>query len=215
MKGLFIKDWRLMGRQLKIMLVFVLVFVGMFSFTMENNAALSGFYAVFFTMLSINCFAYDEACHFDKLAAASPIPKKQLVLSRYLAALSVGALGVVVIAGVHGACQLFQKTPREEIFTALLIIGSCFGASVLFISVLFPIFYKFGVNKSRLIMIMAFAIPGGLIGAGAVILQKANITLTFSQVFLRSLPFLLIAIIFLGLWLSISISTRILENKEY
>ena len=215
MKGLFIKDWRLMGRQLKIMLVFVLAFVGMFSFTMEDNAALSGFYAVFFTMLSINCFAYDEACHFDKLAAASPIPKKQLVLSRYLAALSVGALGVVVIAVVHGACQLFQKTPREEIFASLLVIASCFGASVLFISVLFPIFYKFGVNKSRLIMILAFAIPSALVGAGMALLGESGVTLRFSPVFLRSLPFLLIAIVLLGLWLSVSISTRILENKEY
>ena len=40
MKGLFIKDWRLMGRQLKIMLVFVLAFVGMFSFTMEEGMIL-------------------------------------------------------------------------------------------------------------------------------------------------------------------------------
>ena len=75
MKGLFIKDWRLMSRQMKLMLVFVLVFVGMFSYTMEDSLALTGFYTVIFLMLSVNCFAYDETCHFDKLAAAAPSPK--------------------------------------------------------------------------------------------------------------------------------------------
>ena len=57
MKGLFIKDWRLMSRQMKLMLVFVLVFVGMFSYTMEDSLALTGFYTVIFLMLSVNCFA--------------------------------------------------------------------------------------------------------------------------------------------------------------
>ena len=59
MKGLFIKDWRLMSRQMKLMLVFVLVFVGMFSYTMEDSLALTGFYTVIFLILSVNCFAYD------------------------------------------------------------------------------------------------------------------------------------------------------------
>ena len=87
--------------------------------------------------------------------------------------------------------------------------------NLVFISILFPIFYKFGVNKSRLIMILAFAIPSALVGAGMALLGESGVTLRFSPVFLRSLPFLLIAIVLLGLWLSVSISTRILENKEY
>lgn len=111
--------------------------------------------------------------------------------------------------------SFFQKTPREEIFASLLVIASCFGASVLFISVLFPIFYKFGVNKSRLIMILAFAIPGGLIGAGAVILQKANITLTFSPGFPAFSPLFVNRHHFSGTVALHFHLTRILENKEY
>lgn len=215
MKGLFVKDWRLMSRQMKIMLVFVLVFVGMFSFSMENSLALSGLYSVVFLMLSINCFAYDEMCHFEKLTAAAPIPKSRVVLSRYLAALAVDALGMVIIAVVYGGIRLFRGRPSAEILGDLSVIAACSLAGILLISVLFPLFYKFGVNKSRLILILAFAIPAGLVGAGMSILGKADLTLQFSPVFLRSLPFLLIAILLLGLWLSISISTRILENKEY
>lgn len=159
MKGLFIKDWRLMSRQMKLMLVFVLVFVGMFSYTMEDSLALTGFYTVIFLMLSVNCFAYDETCHFDKLAAAAPIPKSRVVLTRYLAALAVGAVGMVTIAAVHGGIQLFQGKPSADILGDLLVIAACSFAGIVFISILFPIFYKFGVNKSRLIMILAFAIP--------------------------------------------------------
>ena len=215
MTGLFIKDWRLMSRQMKLMLVFVLVFVGMFSYTMEDSLALTGFYTVIFLMLSVNCFAYDETCHFDKLAAAAPIPKSRVVLTRYLAALAVGAVGMVTIAAVHGGIQLFQGKPSADILGDLLVIAACSFAGIVFISILFPIFYKFGVNKSRLIMILAFAIPSALVGAGMALLGESGVTLRFSPVFLRSLPFLLIAIVLLGLWLSVSISTRILENKEY
>lgn len=215
MKGLFIKDWRLMSNQLKIMLVFVLLFVVMFSFTMDSSTSLSGFYAVIFLMLSVNCFAYDEACHFEKLTAAAPIPKSRVVLSRYLAALAMDAFGMVVICAVHGGIRLFQGKDTALILSDLLMIAACSVAGILFISILFPFFYRFGVNKSRLIMLLAFAVPAGLVAAGAALMAKANVTLTFSPVFLRSLPFLLIAIVILGLWLSISISTKILENKEY
>ena len=110
MKGLFIKDWRLMSRQMKLMLVFVLVFVGMFSYTMEDSLALTGFYTVIFLMLSVNCFAYDETCHFDKLAAAAPIPKSRVVLTRYLAALAVGAVGMA---------SNFSRASRPRTFSAI------------------------------------------------------------------------------------------------
>ena len=132
-----------------------------------------------------------------------------------LAALAVGAVGMVTIAAVHGGIQLFQGKPSADILGDLLVIAACSFAGIVFISILFPIFYKFGVNKSRLIMILAFAIPSALVGAGMALLGESGVTLRFSPVFLRSLPFLLIAIVLLGLWLSVSISTRILENKEY
>ena len=116
---------------------------------------------------------------------------------------------------VHGGIQLFQGKPSADILGDLLVIAACSFAGIVFISILFPIFYKFGVNKSRLIMILAFAIPSALAGAGMALLGESGVTLRFSPVFLHSLPFLLIAIVLLGLWLSVSISTRILENKEY
>lgn len=214
MKGLFIKDWRLMSRQMKLMLVFVLVFVGMFSYTMEDSLALTGFYTVIFLMLSVNCFAYDETCHFDKLAAAAPIPKSRVVLTRYLAALAVGAVGMVTIAAVHGGIQLFQGKPSADILGDLLVIAACSFAGIVFISILFPTFYKFRRQQKP-----ADYDPGirhSLRAGGRrhALLGESGVHLRFSRFFaLPSLP--ADRLVLLGLWLSVSISTRILENKEY
>ena len=216
MKGLFFKDWRLMGKQVKMMLVFILFFILLFSFTMDDVQFLSGFYTIIFVLLPINCFAYDEMCHFDKFAACSPMPVSKLVLSRYLSALSAGGLGILLVGGIQAAVQLFKKQDAETILSSLLVILAYFGVAILMMSVTFPLFYKFGTTRSRLIMLLVFAVPALLFFAAVNLLPKDTFSdIAMPESFLRTLPFFLAAILLLGLWLSISISIRIVQHKEY
>ena len=216
MKGLFIKDWRLMGRQVKMMLLFILVFLVLFSTTMDDIQFLSGLYTMIFVFLPINCFAYDEMCHFDKFAACTPLPVSRIVLTRYLAALSVGGAGILLIGGVQSVIQLIKKTEPGAVLSNLLLLLIYFGVAVLMMSVLFPLMYKFGTNRSRLIMLLVFAVPAMLFFAAVNLLPEDALThLAMPESFLRTLPFFAAAILLLGLWLSISISIRICQNKEY
>ena len=96
MKGLLYKDLALMGRQAKLMLLYILVFGVVFMGFMGNTSFALSFISLMMFMFSINCFAYDEQASFDKLTAAAPVPKRAVVLARYLSSL------IIWIAGTAG-----------------------------------------------------------------------------------------------------------------
>ena len=140
LKGLIIKDWILMSRQFKFMIVYILVFVGVFSFTSsEPTSFISSFLTVILFMLTINCFAYDVQAHFDKLLAASPISPFYTVLSRYLAGLSIGLIGSAIILLVNLITHLFRHTPSLKPLEYILG-GLC--AAILLMSILFPLIWR-------------------------------------------------------------------------
>ena len=216
MTGLFVKDWALMGRQLRILVVYILVFTAIFSFTMQDGNFLTGFITVISVMMTINCFAYDEQCNFDKLVAASPIPRSRIVVARYLVAMAMGGAGGLMIMLVDMAARMIQGSGGEGLLVSLLTFIASFGTAVLLISILFPLFYRFGVNKSRLIMLLICGIPA--VGAALIgwLAQKGVFpAVSLPDSFLRSLPLFIAAIILLGLWLSVSVSIRIYQRKEF
>ena len=216
MKGLILKDWRLMARQAKFMLLFIVVFIGIYSFTNPENNFITGVYNMVMVMLTINCFAYDELNNFDRLAASAPLPRSKIVLSRYLSALLTGVAGAGLILALQCGILLFKKMGTEVLLQNTILIVTCFGVSLLLMAITFPLFYRFGVNKSRLIMIIIFLIPTMLIMLASGLFMDGKLTLpTLSPWFWNTLPILLAAILVLALLLSYSISVKIYQNKEF
>ena len=88
--------------------------------------------------------------------------------------------------------------------------------ALLMVSILFPLFYKFGVNKSRLMILLVCAIP-----IAAVALLKFLVPetvwqgLTMPPFLLTALPYLLALFLLLCLAASIRISIGILRRTEY
>ncbi len=133
-----------------------------------------------------------------------PVTRKQLVYSKYLISiLAIGITGVLCLA----LSLLIDKSITAE---SLVTIVSSLSIGILFISINIPFNFKFGVEKSRFIIIGLFGIPTVLI----VILSKANVPLPSEEFLLklvRFLPFLAIALLII----SILISVSIVEKKEY
>ena len=216
MKGLILKDWRLMARQAKLMLLFIIVFIGIFSFTSPENNFITGVYTMVMVMLTINCFAYDELNHFDRLAASAPLPRSKIVLSRYLSALLTGVTGTGLILALQCGLLFFKEMGTEVLLQNAILIVTSFGVSLLLMAITFPLFYKFGVNKSRLIMIVIFLIPTMLILLISELFLDGKLVLpALSPWFWNTLPILLAAILVLALLLSYSISVKIYQNKEF
>lgn len=214
MKGLIYKDLSLIGRQGKFLIVYILLMVVLFSGVEDRAASMSAFITIICFMLSINCFAYDEQSGFDKLTAASPLSTMQVVLSRYVSSLLLGLLGCLVTAGVSSAVQLIKGKPA---FSEMLVgLVGALAAALILVAILFPIFYKFGVNKSRIIMMLVFFIPAAIIALISRLFPDAfswlkNIPAGVTAV----LPFLAAHVLAAALAVSLLVSARILRHKQY
>lgn len=217
--GLMRKDWALMVKQLRLLAIYLVLMMIIFSFTTDGIAALNSMFSVLMFMMAINCFAYDEQVHFEKLVAASPLPPLTVVLARYGVALTVGIGGSVVITLINLAVGFIRKAGSGAVEESLISLLVSVGAALLLVSVLFPLFYKFGVNKSRIVMLMIFAVP--VLG---VLLIKTLLPegmtggaggLSVPPVLVVLLPWLIGVLILASTAFSVFLSVRILKNKQY
>lgn len=213
MKGLILKDL-LNLKKLGLVIVLFGVFYGAFSVS-TGNYAMFGFIMVLYgIMIPIQALAYDERANWDKYALSMPISRKDMVISKYL----LGYLSAIsafiiflVFAFVTGA-----KIDREM----LLMCSAFFAGSILIESFILPLFFKFGCEKGRIIMMAVFFIPTAIL----LLLQKISIPKPSEEVLQKIaavferiadiLPLLAVILILVAVLLSISTSLRIYNKKE-
>lgn len=218
MKGLIYKDFMLLGKQARLLLVMIIGLTGFWTWTGDTVTGAFSFSAVIVFMLSMNCFAYDELAGYDKLVASAPIPRKQVVMARYLSSLMVWA-GTTAVSLICMLAVLLVK--QGTLLTAQLVqiaisVPLVLALVIVLMAVWFPIFYKFGVNKSRLILILVCALGAALLVGVITLFAEQPISLSaftgWNQVLL---PLLAVAVLALILSVSYSLCVRILEKKEY
>ena len=161
MKGFFKRDAYLMLVNTKFYLICILV-LGVLFAAGKTGMSFLGLYVIAFvasTLLSL--FSYDEQNGWGAYAAAVPGGRKAQVDARYLVALTV-ALAATVLQGM-----MYRLSGADGQWAILPLYT---GMILLYISLLFPLTYRFG-NKSRLIMLAFIALMGGVAGAGGAILH--------------------------------------------
>ena len=205
MKGLIIKDLLNLRKSLKTMLV-SLLFFGFYSFAMKSPEYLLGIATFMLSIMAITSIAYDEASEWETFALATPLSRKQLVLSKYALA------GLLILIGVlsSGLISLFIIIPNK-ISVWQLAIGAYIVAFIasLFIAILLPFVYKFGVEKARIVSITVFAIPAMLV----FFLSKLNVPMPNANQLLTLAKFSPIFLI-LAFFISIKLSINFLAKKD-
>jgi hypothetical protein len=208
-KGLFIKDFLLFKKTGRIFLLLLVLYMFMTIFTHTDLGPLM----VFLTgMLSISTFAYDEQAKWDGYALTMPVSKRDLVLSKYVVAIILCFVGAVAGAVLSVASKL--NAPLINWNSILITSGVALCASYLFNSLALPLLYKFGAEKSRVVLLACYAVP--LIAASLVLneLEKSSGALLRLQSLLNLgailLPFVTIAVLFL----SYRISLHIFNKKD-
>jgi len=201
MKGLIIKDLFLLRKQGKILLLLA-VFYTAFSIFTKNISMLGAVVAMMCVMMPITTLSYDEYCKWDRYALAMPVSGKMIVLSKYVLGL------LLTLAGSILACVfsvgIVAVTGEKPFGEALLTIFCTSMASLLFLSVILPILFKFGVEKGRILLMLVIFIPAALI----YLLYKLGFQIPDGET-LKLLawlsPIAVTLIGFLSVWLSISI----------
>ena len=219
MKGLLIKDLRILLHQKVTFLVIVLL--GIFMSTNGGNISFSMGYMMFVSAtLTITTISYD---YFEKgmsFLLTLPVTKKMYVVEKYVMAVLIGLVVALVgcllncIGGFLGALAPWN----EFIITVLLTLA----AAMLMIALYIPVYIKCGPEKSR----VAILIVIGAIGAVGYLsylvfkveaVQKALLPVLGVLENMTAVQFVAIGV---AIWVvlmavSVVISLRIMEKKEF
>lgn len=204
MKGLLLKDFYTLIKQMK----FFIVFIAFFS--LLPGYSTSSFALVYAAMMPISALAYDERCKWDSLAVMMPYKATSIVLGKYI-------LGYVTLGGVFIITALsqnifsaFKGMPFD--FEGLVSLFITANVALLVQAVNLPVMFRFGVEKGRLAFFAGIAI---LVMCG--IFFGSKLTHSFSIIEMNPTPYLLgILLVSIGANLfSIQVSKRVYEKRDF
>ncbi|MPM15560.1 hypothetical protein SDC9_61931 [bioreactor metagenome] len=124
------------------------------------------------TMAPVTTCSYDELAGWDKFAAATPAGRAGIVKGKYIFALIMAALSLVLILAVNGALILLGRGD-SEIGTLPQTVG-LISFGLLILSILLPLTFRFGAQKSRVLMILVMAALVSAVGAMLVVGGKVS-----------------------------------------
>lgn len=206
MKGLIIKDILNLRKILKTSFL-MLVFFTLITYNSKNPNFLVGIFVLILTMQFISSIAFDEQSKWNVYALTMPISRKDIVLSKYIISILLSIIGLLLSTTV----AYFIILPKSN-FTSLELLISAyvtFGIAMLFLSILLPLIYKYGVEKSRMLMLIVISIPSLLI----FYLNKIGIPLPDKSQLMNLFkvsPLIIIAVLFI----SINISYKIFKRQD-
>ena len=108
-------------------------------------------------MMCFTSFAYDSSNRWDKYVLTLPYTRKQIVTSKYVFSLLMVGVGM----GIGLAVNLILAAAGRAVLDAEtgMVILMLVCVALLFISIVIPLIYKFGVEKSRIAVIVIFLVP--------------------------------------------------------
>lgn len=157
MMSLVLKDLLNLQGYLKTIFVFV-VFYSMLSFTMDDVSFVAGMLIVLFAMIPIASFTYDKQAKWDVFGQTLPVTRKQMVQSKYVVALLFIVIGIVLSCIITGTATFIKESSVEvvELIAANSMVAS---VGIILLAIMLPLIYKFGVEKSRIMLLAISSIP--------------------------------------------------------
>ena len=215
MKGLLVKDLRLLLSQSRFyMILLIVLFV---AGTSTDATFVSGYISIIFAMFAISTISYDEYDNGNAFLFTLPFSRKEYVMSKYVFGTLLCLFGSLLGTTLMIIHQVFiVKNLDLE-----LIVSNQVGtmvSSFLILSIMMPLQFKFGSEKSRVALIAVIGTIFFVITVGVTVFKKLNLDLSFLS-FIWNNDYILLAIlgvivIFL-IYFSIKMSMKIVEKKEF
>lgn len=210
MLGLIKKDFLLIKANLKSMIIIFIVYL-MLAFQGIFDATL--IIPLIGIMLFISTFSYDDFNNWNSYAVTLPDGRKSVVKAKYVASIILIII-LIILSLIISIGISYIKTNGinlEEITASLM--GTVLS-SVIIISLLYPIVFKFGATNGRIIL---FVLVFGIVGIITFITQFIDMTPVIDTVnIVDSCAYIVIPIISVFLIaISYFISNKIYQNKEF
>lgn len=218
MKGLFIKDIRILSKQKNFLLMIIIVSI-IFGFIFDNMNFMNSYLAFFSTIYILGTLNYDEFDNGMAYLMALPSSRKDYILSKYLLMVTtictMSFLGIIINL-IYAFIKGIPLNLLEMIIT--IIVSNLLALFVM--DIMLPIQLKYGNEKSRVAIVIIY---GLIFLFGFLIFNFIN---SYSPQMLQNILFLikqnpmiivgigLLLIILLSL-ISFKLSNMILAKKEF
>ncbi|RSK25630.1 ABC-2 transporter permease [Bacillus sp. HMF5848] len=169
MFSLLYKDILLQKKLLVFGVVYIMIMI--VAFNQAAEAMFIGSIVALTYMMTLTCCAYDDKNKTDVLLNSLPINKLVVVLSRYVSVFMFAAIAVVYYVAIAFVLKLIQFPFEAAVPTLEAIIGGLVGLAFIN-SVYFPIFFRLGYIKSKIVNFVLFF--GVFLGLGSVIPSLAK-----------------------------------------
>ncbi|MFQ7826418.1 MAG: ABC-2 transporter permease [Anaerobutyricum hallii] len=218
MKGLLVKDFKLMMLQKNFLLLILAIVIGMMILS-DDMVFPIGFLSFIASLFTVSTISYDDFDNGNAFLFTLPITRNNYVIEKYFLGLLFGCIAWI-LATVLGIIVTVSKDilPVTDLVQSSLII---LPMMIVVQAIMLPFQLKFGGDKGRIAMIGAF---GALAVISIVIVKGAEAIFKVDLIsLLDNLPtvsmgvFLAITIIIALLMLLIStkISLSIMNKKEF
>ena len=170
MRGLWVKDLLLLQKQLKTLLMFMLI-AAFNAYTIKSVPVVFIMMAFFFVTTTSSTIFYDQENHGFLYLFTLPTRKKDYVIQKQLLILASSLVAVVLSIVLIFLMMQFdpelQASAQEVLYTAL----SAFFFGCLYGAVITPLYLRYGTEKARMLL---FAIMGVFALVG-ILIQKTGV----------------------------------------
>ena len=218
MKGLLIKDFKLLKVQKNFFLLILCIAIGIEIFTNSTSSSFIGFLSVVATLFTLSSISYDEFDNGNAFLFSLPITRKSYVIEKYGFGMILGssfwAFGTLIV--ILKEVITHKYVSIDTVIAAFIILPIVFAV----LAVMLPFQLKFGGEKGRIAIICTLVI---VFLIGIVITKVANafnINLSFLFHEIATLNSIILILVIIGitffmLFVSYRISLSIMKKKEF
>lgn len=210
MLGLIKKDFLLIKSNLKSIVIILVIYLAL---AFQGSFDITYIFPLIGLMLFISTFSYDDFNNWNAYAITLPNGRKNVVRAKYLSSILL-ALILVIVSLIMSIVINYVKNIPINLEETISLLAGIVLSNVIVISLLYPIFFKFGSTNGRLIL---FVVIFGITVILAVIAKFVDFS--FLKDFIDALDrYLFIEIPIISvilLIISYFVSNKIYKNKEF
>lgn len=155
MFGLIYENFLILKRQ--ILMASILLALSIIPSVMFNDYIFFIFSTILVSMLPITACVYENDSKMIKVLLAMPISRVEFVLAKYISTFLLSAIGFVI--------NLVYMLIRGKAFNLSLVLSlSCFLIGTTIMNVMFPLVFKYGVEKAKFLLVCIFIILAAIVG---------------------------------------------------
>ena len=218
MKGLLVKDFKLMKNNMVFLVMIIIISIGCAA-GMKNPFFALGYATALISIFSVNTIAYDEYDNGMAHLFSLPVSRKIYVKEKYVFAILISVVGITIATLISVGVSLFM----EEQYGMKEWIG-ILALSLFFVcliqGVIIPVRMKFDSEKHKMAMLVVVGVMAAIGGAvfGVFKVCGIDVEAVLDKIMIEKAWTLFWSVIILGICmmlLSYKISVKFMEKREF